>query len=219
MLNKMFTCMIGMTLMAGATVLSDADKAFDDLDCEFEDCTPKTPQVKVVEKKVVVEKVIVKEVPVEVEKVVVKEVPVVVEKKVIVREVPREVNHQPKVIRSIKKNHQLWQGEYICRPGKINMEIEMNLNNNTATMHFWNKKGVNGYGKQYDGIIYGTVTINGRDVAFRPNTTNVDSWNVRPADSSYWRSVRWNASHIDPLHMDGRVEGYGCSSISLTRVN
>lgn len=51
-------------MAAGSYRDSDAAQAFKDLDCEFEDCKP---EVKVVEKKVIVEKqkVIIKEIPVE----------------------------------------------------------------------------------------------------------------------------------------------------------
>jgi len=58
---------------------SGAAKALKDLDCEFEDCSPKEQKVKIIEKKVIVEKEVIKEVPVE--KVVYKERPVLVEKK------------------------------------------------------------------------------------------------------------------------------------------
>ena len=61
---------------------SGAKEAFKDLDCEFEDCSPKEQKVQIVEKRVVVREVI-KEVPVEkiVEKIVYRNRPVAVVKK------------------------------------------------------------------------------------------------------------------------------------------
>jgi hypothetical protein len=76
---------------------SGAASAFKDLDCEFEDCTPKTPEVKVVEKRIL----IIKEVPVQkiVEKEVIKEVPV---EKIVYREKPSVENESHETVKKPK---------------------------------------------------------------------------------------------------------------------
>ena len=58
--------LLSSMLLAGTSSSeTKASKALSDLDCEFEDCTPKEPQIKIVEKPVIVEKIVIKEVPVD----------------------------------------------------------------------------------------------------------------------------------------------------------
>lgn len=77
---------------------SGAKQAFKDLDCEFEDCSPKEQKVKIVEKQVIVEKRVVVEKPVVIVKEVVKEVPVekIVEK-VVYRDRPTVETKEKKI--------------------------------------------------------------------------------------------------------------------------
>ncbi|MBU0632470.1 hypothetical protein KKA17_07485 [bacterium] len=80
----LISVMLSTVLFAGMSSSEyKAQKALDNLDCEFEDC-PKEPQVKIIEKTVIVEK------PVIVEKEVVKEVPVYKEQPTVEKASPKQ---------------------------------------------------------------------------------------------------------------------------------